>query len=238
MLDFLISVESTFYAQIAIFVVLIVYNFHVSRQLPNRLFFGFEIFKNIIMIIIFIYFLLTWSTVVNPSLRSASIFGMAIINLFLLWHVIQNRAEVPYQVALNACIKEPKNIDRYKTLVNKGKSYFYLKFFWRSLFSGKLPGKYLHDLASEQIRSDIQTALNNQGLTQNLVNLKMETAFLRQKLAADETLPSDFKEMMEKAISQFEQHPWIEKQVNEFLEMIVVSPEQLFTSEWASPPDV
>lgn len=236
MLDFLMSIESTFYAQIAIFVVLIVYNFHVCRQLPNRLFFGFEIFKNVILIIIFIYFFLSWSTVVNPSLRSASIFGMAIINLFLLWRVIQNRAELPYQIALNDCVKDPKNIDKYKSLVIKGKSYYYLRNFWRSLFSGKLPGKYLHDLASEQIRSDIQTALNSEGITKKLVNFKMETAFLRQKLAADETLPADFKEMMEKAISQFD-HPWIENQVNEFLEMIVVSPEQLFASELASTPD-
>ena len=236
MFDFLMSIESTFYAQIAIFVVLIVYNFHVCRQMPNRLFFGFEIFKNIILIIIFTYFFLSWSTVVNPSLRSASILGMAIINLFLLWHVIQNRAKLPYQVALNDCVKDPKNIDKYKSLVIKGKSFYYLRNFWRSLLSGRLPGKYLHDLASEQIRSDIQTALNNQGITKNLVNFKMETAFLRQKLAGDETLPPDFKEMMERAISQFE-HPWIEQQVNEFLEVILVSPEQLFTAEWTSKPD-
>ena len=236
MFDFLMSIESTFYAQIAIFIVLIVYNFHVCRQLPNRLFFGFEIFKNIILIVIFIYFFLSWSTVVNPSLRSASIFGMAIVNVFLLWRIIQNRAELPYQLALNDCVKDPKNIHKYKILVSKGKSYYYLRNFWRSLFSGKLPGKYLHDLASEQIRSDIQSALNSHGTTKNLVNFKMETAFLRQKLAADETLPPDFKEMMERAISQFE-HPWIEQQVNEFLEVILVSPEQLFTAEWTSKPD-
>lgn len=237
MLDFLIRFESTFYAQVAIFLVLIVYNFHVARQLPNRLSLGFEIFKNIIMIIIFLYFFLNWSTVVNPSLRSASILGMFIINLFLLWHVIQNRAEFPYQVALNACIKEPKDIDNYKVLVTKGKHYYYLRYFFRSFFSGRLPGKYLHDLASEQIRYDVQSAFQKHGIMQNLVNAKMQTAFLRQKLSEDETLPPDFKEMMEKAISQFEQHPWIEKQVNEFLETIVVSPEKLFASELASTPN-
>jgi len=237
MFDFLVSMESSFYVQVAIFLVLVIYNFHLARQLPNPLSLGFEIFKNVIMIIIFIYFSLSWSTVVNPSLRTASILGMFIINLFLAWHVLLNRVEIPYQVALKSCIEKPRDINNYKTLVSKGKRLYYLRYFWRSLFSGKLPGKFLHDLASEQIRSDIQTTLHNQGLTQNLVNFKMETAFLRQKLMADETLPPDLKEMMEKAISQFEQHPWIEQQVNEFLEMIVVSPEQLFTSEWASPPD-
>lgn len=234
MLDFLINIEFTFYAQIAIFLVLIVYNFHIARQLPNRLFVGFEIFKNIIMIIIFIYFFLNWSTVVNPTLRTASIIGMSIINLFLFWHVILNRIELPYRLSFNKCIKEPKEISCYKSLVSNGKHYYYLRYFWRSLLSGKLPGKFLHDLAAEQIRYDIQTALQKHGITQNIVNFKMQLAFLRQKLSEDETLPFDFKEMMEKTISNFEQHPWIEVQVNEFLQMAIVSPEKLFASELAS----
>jgi hypothetical protein len=237
MFDFLVNMESSFYVQLVIFLVLIIYNIHLARQLPHPLSLGFEIFKSIILIVIFIYFTLSWSTVVNPSLRTASVVGMFIINLFLIWHVIQNRADRPYQLALNACINKPKDINNYKTLVSKGKHLYYLRYFWRSLFSGRLPGKFLHELASEQIRSDIQGALKDKGLTQHLVNFKMETAFLRHKLAADATLPPDFKEIMEKAISQFEQHPWVEQQVNEFLEIIVASPEQLFTSEWASPPD-
>ena len=237
MFDFLVSMESSFYVQVAIFLVLVIYNFHLARQLPNPLSLGFEIFKNIMLIIIFIYFSLSWSTVVNPSLRTASIVGMFIVNLFLIWHVLLNRAEIPYQIALNKTIEKSKDINNYKQLVSKGKHLYYLRYFWRSLFSGRFPGKFLHELASEQIRSDIQATLHNQGITKDLVNFKMETAFLRQKLAADETLPADFKEMMEKAVSQFEQHPWIEQQVNEFLELIMVSPEQLFTAEWASKPD-
>jgi hypothetical protein len=222
--------------QIVIFVVLIVYNFHVARKMPNRLFAGFEIAKDIVTIIIFVYFFLNWSTVVNPTLRTASIIGMAIINLLLLWHVLLTRAELPYQTALNACVGEPKSVENYQTLVSKGKHYYYLRYFWRALFSGKFSRRFLHDIAAEQIRYDLQTAFQREGITKYLINFKMLMAYLRQKLATDETLPVDFREIITKAIGNFE-HPWIEVQVNEFLEKVSASPEDLFASELASRPE-
>jgi hypothetical protein len=234
MLDYLIRVEFTVYAQIAIFLGLVILNYHVARQLPTRLFFGFTVFKNIIIMVIFLYFFLNWSTAVNPSLRTASVLGMSITNLFMLWQVILNRAEVPYQRALNACAKEPEVLGPCKEIVSKGKLFYYLRYLWHSLFSGNFPGKFLHDIAAEQIRYDIQTAFQKHGIEKNLINFQMQLTFLRRKLSEDETLPLEFKEFMGKVISQFEQHPWIEEHVNEFLHMIIVSPEKLFGSEWAS----
>ena len=55
---------------------------------------------------------------------------------------------------------------------------------------------------------------------------------MKSRLASDENLPADFKEVMEKSIDDLTKHPWIEEQVNEFLRIATEAPEDLHFPEW------
>ena len=57
---------------------------------------------------------------------------------------------------------------------------------------------------------------------------------MKNRLAGDENLPADFKEVMGKIIDDLEKHPWIEEQINEFLRIAMETPEDLHFPEWTS----
>ena len=59
-------------------------------------------------------------------------------------------------------------------------------------------------------------------------------SFLKRRLAADGNLPADFKEVMGKTLDDLLKHPWIEEQINDFLGIVMESPEDLHFPEWTS----
>ena len=59
-------------------------------------------------------------------------------------------------------------------------------------------------------------------------------AYLKNQLACDENLPSDFKDVMQESVECFIKHPWVEEQVNQFLDIATERPEDLHFPEWMS----
>ena len=72
------------------------------------------------------------------------------------------------------------------------------------------------------------------GVKKKLISLSLMIEFMKNRLACDETLPADFKEVMGKTLDDLGKHPWLEEQVNEFLRLAMESPEDLHFPEWTS----
>ncbi len=234
MFAFLKAIESSVYVQIGTFVILVPIYFFSQRRLPSRMTFGISMVRLAILVLIFSYLTLTWSSEVNPSLRSGSVLGMFILNLFFLWQIIVARKEIPYRQALEAATQEPFQASNFHQVVQLGKRYYYYRHFWHGLLSGLSPSRFLHAIASEQIRHDVKNSLSAHGMEKNLITFPMEMAFLRKQLADDETLPAEFKEVMGKVIDEFANHPWVEEHVNRFLSLVMENPGDLLSPEFTS----
>ena len=72
------------------------------------------------------------------------------------------------------------------------------------------------------------------GVEKKLISLSLMVGFMKNRLAGDENLPADFKEVMGKTLDDLEKHPWLEEQVNEFLRIATETPEDLHFPEWTS----
>ncbi len=77
------------------------------------------------------------------------------------------------------------------------------------------------------MRDDIKDALRQLGVEKKLISLSLMVGFMKNRLAADENLPADFKEVMGKTLDDLEKHPWLEEQVNEFLRIATGNPGRL-----------
>ncbi|MEW6386881.1 MAG: hypothetical protein AB1491_05120 [Thermodesulfobacteriota bacterium] len=233
MLDFFLRLQASVYIQIIILVLLLAYFFGHRRD-PRHLISGLSLFRTIILILIFLYFLWNWSSEIPPSLRNVSVLGMFIINLYMFWNVILTRLERPYRDALEACGQEPEKPANYQQLWRSAKRFFYVRYFLDALFSGGSPTRFLHSITSEQVRHDVKNIFSQRGVKKPLISCQTEMAFLKNRLSQEESLPAEFKEVMTKAIDQFQQHPWIEEQVNEFLALALEDPVRLYSPEWAA----
>ncbi len=221
------------YIQIVIFFLLGAY-FVRHRRDPRMVVSGVRLIRVIILLIIFLYFTLTWGSLIVPSLRAISVFGMFIINIYLFYYLLLARMERPYRDTLTALSQNPEKDETFHGVWSHGRKFYYFYYFIHSLFSGSNPFRFLKEMATDRVRDDIKDELRRLGVEKKLISLNLMVGFMKNRLAGDENLPADFKEVMGKIIDDLEKHPWIEEQVNEFLRIAMETPEDLHFPEWTS----
>jgi hypothetical protein len=189
------------------------------------------------VVLIFFYFMFIWASTVQPTLRSISIFGMFLVNLFMFYNLILARLERPYRDTLLKISQKLEDHKLVDTMWRTGKRFYYVRYAWSSLFSGQNPFAFLRDTTVERVREDIKDELRRMGVEKRLVSLKLMLGFIKTRLACDDSLPADFKEVMEKNIDDISKHPWLEEQVNEFLRIATETPEELHFPDWLAALD-
>ena len=221
------------YIQIVIFFLLCAY-FVRHRRDPRMVVSGIRLIRVIILLIIFLYFTLTWGSLIVPSLRAISVFGMFIINIYLFYYLLLARMERPYRDTLTALSQNPEKDETFHGVWSHGRKFYYFYYFVHSLFSGSNPFRFLQEMATDRVRDDIKDELRRLGVEKKLISLNLMVSFLKRRLAADGNLPADFKEVMGKTLDDLLKHPWIEEQINDFLGIVMESPEDLHFPEWSS----
>jgi len=221
------------YIQIIIFFLLGAY-FVRHRRDPRMVVSGIRMIRVIILLMIFLYFTLTWGSLIVPSLRAISVFGMFIINIYLFYYLLLARMERPYRDTLTALSQNPEKHETFHGVWSHGRKFYYFYYFVHSFFSGSNPFRFLQEMATDRVRDDIKDELRRLGVKKRLISLNLMVNFMKNRLAVDENLPADFKELMGKIIDDLEKHPWIEEQINEFLRIAMESPEDLHFPEWTS----
>jgi hypothetical protein len=221
------------YIQIVIFFLLGAY-FVKHRRDPRMVVSGIRVIRVIILLIIFLYLTLTWGSLIVPSLRAISVFGMFIINIYLLYYLLLSRIERPYRDTLTALSQNPEKDETFHGVWSHGRKFYYFYYFMHSLFSGSNPFHFLHEMATDRVRDDIKDELRRLGVEKKLISLNLMMGFMKKRLADDKNLPADIKEVMGKTIDDLEKYPWIEEQINEFLRIAIENPEDLHFPEWTS----
>ena len=218
------------FTELIIFVLLVAYaviNRHDQR--------GISMFKLAILLIVFIYFAwmpIVWPSLIPASMLTLSVFGMFVVNFYFLYSLVGARLEKPYREALANLVREPERHEIFRNIWSSGKRFYYYAYFFQSLVSGANPFHFLSDIANDRVRNDIKDALRQLGVEKKLISLSLMVGFMKSRLAADENLPADFKEVMGKTLDDLEKHPWLEEQVNAFLHIATESPEDLHFPEW------
>ena len=98
MFQLVISFLGSAYIEIIIFFVLIAY-FLTHRRDPHMVASGINLLRVLLLLVIFLYFTWSWATLIPPSLRATSVFGMFVINCL---HGLQPSA-VPAGAAISKC---------------------------------------------------------------------------------------------------------------------------------------
>jgi Ca2+/Na+ antiporter len=233
MLQGLVNILASPFTEIAILVLLLI-SFFALRKDPRLVVSGMRLVRTLILVLIFFYFMFVWVSAIRPALSAISIFGMFVINLFMVYNLILARLERPYRDSLTKMTKEPEQHEFIHNVWHTGKRFYYLRFAWSSLFSGVNPFHFLHDLATDRVRDDIKDTLRHYGVEQKMITLPMLAGYLKSRIACDQTMPVDFRDLMAKAVDDFTKHPWIVEQGNEFLRLAVERPEDLHFPEWMS----
>jgi hypothetical protein len=159
---------------------------------------------------------------------------MFVVNLYMGYTLLLSRLEGPYRRALIDIAHRPEEHDILHQIWHNGKRYYYVHYWFSSLFSGTNPLEFLHTLATERVRDDIKDELRRYGVEKKLISLDVMTAYLKSQLACDENLPVEFKELVGKSIDDFVKHPWVQEQTNNFLKIVTENPEDLHFPEWMS----
>jgi hypothetical protein len=231
MFQYLIDFLSSAYIEVIIFFLLIAY-FVAHRKNQRLAVSGIKMLRVIILLIVFLYFIWSWATLIPPSLRAAAVTGMFIINFYLFYSLLLSRIEQPYRDALLAMGQDPEKPGVFREIWGTGKRFYYYYYIFQALFSGRNPWYFLKEISNDRVQDDIKDTLRQMGVEKKLISLKLMVGFMKTRLASDEHLPQDFKEVMEKTIEDFGKHPWIEEQVNEFLQIATDTPEDLHFPEW------
>ncbi len=231
MLHMLGNILSSAYAQELILIILLAYYF-THRKGAGLVSSGVNMLRTTVLIVVFIFLMLNQASAVNPSLRSASVAGMFIVNLYMLYNLILMHFETPYRLALAELGREPQRHELMHQVWRSGKRFFYADYLFSSLYSGTAPWAYLRDMATDRVRTDIRESLKRYGMERRLTNLQTMVAYLRNLVDCDRELPQDFKDVIDSAIEQFSRHPWIEENVNNFLALALETPEDLHYPEW------
>jgi len=231
MFQYLIDFLGSAYIEVIIFFLLIAY-FVAHRKNQRLAVSGIKLLRVIVLLIIFLYFIWTWSTLIVPSLRAAAVTGMFIINFYLFYSLLLSRIEQPYRAALVAMGRDPDKPEVFRDIWSSGKRFYYYYYLFQALFSGSNPFHFLKEIANDRVQDDIKDTLRQMGVEKKLISLKVMVGFMKNRLACDENLPTDFKLVMEKTIDDLAKHPWLEEQVNEFLRIATESPEDLNFPEW------
>lgn len=231
MLDYLYLILSSAWTQVIIFFLLLAY-FFTQRKDPRLVVSGLSLLRTVFLVTLMVYFVWNWSTEIPPSLRQASVLGMFIINLFLIKNLTLITWERPYRNLLEAYGREPEKFESLDQIWRSGKRLYYARYFLSALFSGSSPPRVLHGIATQRIRQDIQETLLQYGKAKKLISFQTLVSFLKKRLAQDEVLPPELKEIMDQSITNFAQHKWIEEQINDFLTTVVEAPENMHQPEW------
>jgi len=212
---------------------LFVWYFFAHRKDPRMVVSRMGLVHLVLLSLVFLYLLLSWASGVRPALAQVSVYGMFLINLYLLDMVVLSRLERPYREALEDYCRQSKGTQDLEAVWSTGKRFYYLRYFLQSLFSGVSPFRFLGEVASSRIRDDVQDALKRCGDGRQFVSLGGILGFLEERLEQDETLPQEFKDLVTRDLKQFGQHPWVKDQVNEYLRLALESPESLHNPQWA-----
>jgi hypothetical protein len=231
MLQGLVNILSSAYTEIVILFILLFAFVRYRRDL-RLVVSGIRIVRTLLIVLVFFYFMFIWASTVQPTLRSISVFGMFLVNLYMLYNLTLARLERPFRDALAAMTNEPERHELIHKVWHTGKRFYYLHYFWSSLFSGTNPFRLLHELTTDRVRDDIKDTLRHYGVEQKMITLPMMAGYLKSQIACDATMPVDFKDVMEKAIDDFGNHPWIVEKGNEFLRLATERPEDLHFPEW------
>lgn len=232
MWNFLVSTMSIAYVQLTILILFIWY-FLVHRKDPLMPVSRIGIIHMVVFILIFTYFLLSWASGIRPALAHAAVTGMFIINLIFLYSVILSRLERPYREALAAYCQDPQNREHLDDIWATGKRFYYMRHLRSAIISGDSLGRFLHEVTIGRVRDDVQECLRQRGLTRQFISLKGLIVFLENRLQQEEMLPPEFKELVKKELQEFQKHPWVEDQINEYLRIALENPEKIHNPEWA-----
>lgn len=232
MWNFLVNTLSIAYVQLVILCLFIWY-FLAHRKDPSMPVSRVGFIRLFILLLIFLYFLLSWASGIRPALAQAAVFGMFVINMFFLYSLILSRMERPYRDALGGYCQDPQNLENLDAIWSTGKRFYYLRHFFSSIMSGESPTRYLHEIASGRIRDDVQSCLRHRGLTRQFISLKGMIAYLEGRLNQEELLPQEFKDLVKKELQAFQQHPWVESHIDEYLKIALETPEKIHNPEWS-----
>jgi hypothetical protein len=232
MWNFLVDTLSIAYVQLVILGLFIWY-FLAHRKDPGMPVSRVGFIRLFILLLIFLYLLLSWASGIRPALAQAAVFGMFVINLIMLNSLILSRLERPYREALAAYCRDPQNVENLDAIWSTGKRFYYLRHFFSSIMSGESPTLFLHEIASGRIRDDVQSSLRQHGLTHQFISLKGMISFLEARLAQEELLPQEFKDLVTKELQDFQKHPWVEDQINEYMRLALETPEKIHNPEWS-----
>jgi len=232
MWNFLVNTLSIAYVQLVILCLFIWY-FLAHRKDRRMSVSGVGVIRMIILLVIFTYFLLSWASGIRPALAEAAVFGMFVINLFFLYSVILSRLEGPYRDALAAYCQDPRSQENLDDIWSTGKRFYYLRHVFSSIMSGESPPRFLHEVTTSRIRDDVQACLRQRGLTRQFISMKGMIAFLESRLAQEELLPQEFKDVVKQQLQEFQKHPWVEDQINEYLRLALETPEKIHNPEWS-----
>ena len=83
MLQGLVNILSSAYVEIIILFFLLI-AFVMHRRDPRLVVSGIRIVRTLLVVLIFFYFMFIWASTVQPTLRSISVFGMFLVNVFML----------------------------------------------------------------------------------------------------------------------------------------------------------
>jgi hypothetical protein len=236
MFQYVIGILGTPSIEVIIFVLLVAY-LVIHRHDKRLVVSGISMLKGGILLVIFIYFAwmpIVWPSLIPSSMLTLSIFGMFVINFYLFYSLVLARAERPYRQALANLVQEPEKQEVFRTIWSSGKRFYYCYYIFQSLVSGSNPFRFLKEIATDRVRDDIKDELRRLGVKKKLISLNLMVGFMQNRLACDDNLPADFKEVMGKSLNDMEKHPWMEEQVNEFLRLAMETPEDLHFPEWTS----
>ena len=90
MIDFLFKLEISILAQVAIFVILITSYHLLQRKLPTYHLLGLASLRTFAFILVFFFLTMTYSSEINPTMRTIYVLLMSITNIYLIWQVIQS----------------------------------------------------------------------------------------------------------------------------------------------------
>lgn len=231
MFQSMVNVLSNAYVEIVILALLLLY-FLTHRKDPRLVVSAIRIVRTVFVVMIFFYFMFIWASTVQPTLRAISVFGMFVINLYMFYNLLLARMERPYREALAMIHQAPEKPEIFQDIWHYGKRFYYMSYTFESLLSGQNPFHFLRNIAIDRVREDIKGTLRHYGVAQRLISLPTMMGFLKSQLAGDETLPTEFRDLMAKTLEDFAKHPWIEEQANEFLKMATERPEDLHFPEW------
>jgi hypothetical protein len=237
MLDFIDTYLLTPYVQLVLFIILVglFWLQHRKFKLASS---GFSWVRTIVLLALFLYFGWNWTTSISHAIVRFSILGMFFINLNMIYNLILGSFDEKYRLALDAYGQNITNKEALTKVWSTGKKYIYSRYFFDSLFSGYNPANFLKAVVTRQIPADIEAVMAKHGVQKELVTHQRLLSFLTMKLNQSQDLPQSLRDILAQAIKQFDEHAWIQEQVDEFLQLALKDPEKLYHNGWSdSPPE-